>query len=189
MTAFQYVLISSGCLSVLYLVYLLIFSNETNFKLLRLYLLVSIIIAMGMPFSKFIIHLDSPKHQPVIEDQVNIRYAEPKSIAAIPPAASHFSGMGNLFSLKLSTVKWSFIFCKSWMLISAVLLTRILLQILFLTVQYSKSNKLRVDKYVIVSQHRFRGNFSFFNRIFIYPDGSSKEDIDQIIAHEKIHAS
>jgi hypothetical protein len=46
-----------------------------------------------------------------------------------------------------------------------------------------------MDSFILVTGARFKNAFSFFNLIFINPEVFSKEEREQIISHEKVHAS
>jgi hypothetical protein len=55
----QYILIVNICLSICYLLYRLISKDETNFRQLRFFLLVSIIISLLLPLNSFKINIGS----------------------------------------------------------------------------------------------------------------------------------
>jgi hypothetical protein len=83
---------------------------------------------------------------------------------------------------------WITLAVKIYLIVAAALLIRILGQLIFLFHQYARSEKTKQGNYVMLKNHRFRNTFSFFRWIFVAREPSSHEEMEQIIAHEKIHA-
>jgi hypothetical protein len=186
----KYVLISTVGLSFFYSSYLLIFKNETNFRQLRFYLIVSILISLLMPVSNFRININFSGNQhtviPDAPDQALKGNAEQFYQTSVENDRTVSNN--NIFSIQ-HKVNWLAFLRKFYFLISMLLLTRILIQIILLTIQYFKSEKEKIEKYTIIYNDRFKNTFSFFNWIFVNKEHSLNEDMDQIISHEKIHAS
>lgn len=173
MNLMQYILISSVCLTVFYLFYLLLFRNETNFRQLRFYLLISILLSILMPLNGFRLHILPEKHQQTL---VIEKLKDPGSAYVIK-------------QIDKPKVNWISVLKWSYLVVLWVLLSRILVQMTAMGLIYAKSKKERMGKCVLVYNTRFRNVFSFFNLIFLTEKSSTKEDLHQIILHEKIHAS
>jgi hypothetical protein len=88
-----------------------------------------------------------------------------------------------------SALKWTDLGLKVYFLVALILIGRIALQLFVLTFQYLKSDKIVRKDCTILLNHRFRNTFSFFRWIFVARNSASDEDLEQIIAHERIHAS
>jgi beta-lactamase regulating signal transducer with metallopeptidase domain len=187
MNSIQFILVSSVCLSIFYTIYILIFKNETNFKQRRFYLLGSIIISLLMPLSSFRINIDFSKSQRYIETRSVSKSIE--ELNTSNSANSTFSDNGNNTNSNSNKLNWSGLFKKFYLIVSLVLFARIALQIIILIFQYFKSIKVESGNNIIIYNNQFKHTFSFFNWIFINTEFTSKDDIDQIISHEKIHAS
>lgn len=170
----QHTLISSVCLSLLYLAYKLIYKDETNFRHLRFYLMGSIVLSLLVPFNRFTIELLKSQSPGFAMENLNVPAAPDGQAAAMAVD----SGL-NRTDLAI----------KIYFLVALLLICRIVLQLLVLTFQYLKSEKIYRKNYVILLNHRFRNTFSFFRWIFIARNSASEEDLEQIIAHERIHAS
>lgn len=173
MNLMQYILISSVCLTVFYLFYLLLFRNETNFRQLRFYLLISILLSILMPLNGFRLHILPEKHQQTL---VIEKLKDPGSAYVIK-------------QIDKPKVNWISVLKWFYLVVLWVLLGRILIQMTAMGLIYAKSKKERMGKCVLVYNTRFRNVFSFFNLIFLTEESSTKEDLHQIILHEKIHAS
>jgi hypothetical protein len=170
----QHTLISSVCLSLLYLTYKLIYRNETNFRHLRFYLMGSVVLSLLVPLNKFTIDLVKSQKPGVVLENLNIPAAPDGQAAAMAVE---------------SGLNWTDLALKLYFLIALLLIGRIFLQLFVLAFQYLKSDKIYRKDCVILLNHSFRNTFSFFGWIFIARDSSSDEDLEQIIAHERIHAS
>jgi len=179
-----YLFISTICLSVFYMVYLLAFKKETNFKLIRFYLLASIVLSLILPLNFFQIQIDFSKFRTGVEtSSVSETIHDQNSRSNIK--------IGDLFSeenIVNESANWSDFIAKIYFYISIILLLRILCNICFIVLTYRKSEKTMHAGFTIVHLRQRKGTHSFFNWIFIDPKNQIDEDIDQMISHEKIHA-
>ena len=86
-------------------------------------------------------------------------------------------------------INWTGCCAGFYLIITVMLLSRIIFQLLVLTYNYLKSDKIKDYGFVILLNHRFRNTFSFFDWIFVGPEEIREEDLEHIITHERIHAS
>jgi beta-lactamase regulating signal transducer with metallopeptidase domain len=152
----------------------MIYHHETNFRQLRIFLMGSVLLSLLIPFNPYTIDL-VPDNTPVITQQ--------ESVTLILPADPAETGQS------IHVLNWQRIARKIYFLFVIILVSRIVVQLITLALQYLKAEKIRQNGYVILLHHRFRDTFSFFKWIFIHRDASSQEDLQPIIAHEKIHVS
>jgi hypothetical protein len=189
MNAIQYILISTICLSISYLAYLLMYRKEDNFRQMRLTLLASVVFSVMLPFSTFTIETSFPLNQDNIEKEVSaistLKQQNTVSSGSKPVAG----GMVSQQASRHSETNWPDILKKFYFIVFLILFLRIPAQIGFLLVQVYKSPRIKDGRYTIVYSSSFKNPFSFFNWIFINPEECSKEEKVQIIFHEKIHAS
>jgi N-acetylmuramoyl-L-alanine amidase len=180
-----YLVISTICLSFFFLVYLLAFKKETNFKLIRFYLLASIVLSLILPLNDFGIKIDFSKLRTRIESssvKETINDQENRSGINIDDRFSNDD-------IVSQGSNWMDFISKIYLYISLFLILRIAWNIGFIIFSFRKSEKVKHDGYTIVHLKQGRSTHSFFNWIFIDINNQTNEVIDQIISHEKIHAS
>jgi beta-lactamase regulating signal transducer with metallopeptidase domain len=173
MQILPYILFSSACLSILYLAYRLIYRNEGNFRQMRIFLMSSVLLSLLMPLSHYKIAFGTTHHAAVNIPQL---IQTSRTVSRVPENTP-------------MAVNWTAIAIDIYLFITAVFLLRILLQVIFLAFNYIKSEKLKRKDCVLLFNHKFRNTFSFFDWIFISPGQIKKEDLENIIIHERIHAT
>lgn len=190
MGTFGYLLISTISLSVFYLVYLLIFKQETNFKLIRFYLLTSIVLSLVLPLNNSQISIDFTKYRSKVEAISVVKAIEKQNNDAIIQKGNPVLNENNEnISDSRSIINWFAILTKVYLIVSIILLVHIGWNIGCVLFKCCKSSKTVYDSYKLVYLEQGKNAYSFFHWIFINTKNSSQEDIDQIISHEKIHAS
>jgi hypothetical protein len=180
-----YILISSGCLSIFYLAYRLIFKNEANFSQLRVYLLGSVVLSLLVPLNPLVVDLGyslsgGARKTTTVAQPTNRDTANQLSIDALLRLAAERN------SAKIA-VDWRRMAVIVYAAVSLLLLLRIMFQLGFLLIQYLKSEKVKYGAYIILYNGRFKSTFSFFRLIFVPAGFSSEEDLGRILAHERIH--
>jgi len=173
MRVLQYIVLSSACLSLLYIAFRLIYRNGANFRQMRIFLMGSVLLSLLIPLSHYEIKIWQKPQSPV--QVIQLLNPEETPIGA-PENAS-------------PTIDGAAIAIYIYVLVTAFFLVRILLQLVILFFNYIKSEKLTRNDCVLLFNHSFRNTFSFFGWIFIGPSEIKKEDLEHIIIHEKIHAT
>lgn len=181
----KYLLISTISLSVLYLVYRMIFNNETNFKNLRAYLLISILISLILPFNSYNVYINFDQSSTV--QKVETTNVETKSEPIILPEKQTRTDESSVTLIK--SINWVNILRILYLAISLILLLRISIQVFKLLIRYFSSDRIKKQTYIFVYNSGYRNTFSFFKWIFVYDENESNENLDKIISHEKIHAN
>lgn len=188
-----YGLIFTAMTSLLFTAYRLIFRNTKNFKLQRFMLLSILGVSLLMPFNPVKISLPT----------VNLNIE--KTISSFTERAVEVkTGMDkeNGFSeptavspaetvVKTNEQFWSFsaLLTLIYLLASFVLIVRLLLNITKLIYWYYAFPKSKQDNCTLVQLPAGKSTCSFFNCIFINEEGLDNSEKQQIITHEKIHAS
>jgi len=183
MGAYNYLLISTISVSVFYLVYFVAFKKETNFRLIRFYLLGSILLSLMLPLNFFQIHVDFPKHVTTTESQTSVNTLTTNTSKAILNVNEED------LSNSSQSINWLEIIAKTYLFVLLILLLRIGWNLGSILLRYCKSSKTKHDFCQLIYLEQGKYTYSFFNWIFINRAHASEEDIEQIISHEKIHAS
>lgn len=179
----RYIVISTVSLSFLYILYRILFKNETNFKQLRIYLLLSIIISLLLPLNNFeisfqLLHSQTINIPNVIETNNNIDFQNNDKIVLETGQMPFYK-----------TIDWIFVIRAIYFLVAFVLLIRVLIQIIVLIKRFLVSVKIHYEGYTLIYNHGFKNSFSFFKWIFISENENPEEDIQKVITHEIVHAA
>jgi beta-lactamase regulating signal transducer with metallopeptidase domain len=187
MQILRYIIWATLCLSLFYLAFLMLFRNDKNFKQLRIFLLISVLCSLLIPLSKYRIRTDlfmnrHPSttlvyHSTAIT-QVTEKITEIKEEGNLQPWLHNLSGKD-----VLSLMIWVYYG------VACFLLMKMIIQLTLICLQYFNSEKTVQKDYVLLYNHRYRSIFSFFRWIFIPSEPFFQNDIEIIIAHEKIHVA
>lgn len=175
MNPIQYIIVASIILSIFYIVYRVLFQNVANFNQLRIYLLVSILVSVVVPLLNISVNIDlfsAPK------TQIPLPFHKLTTTANIPSISAPVE----------QSIDWNQIIKSIYYVISTILIIRILLVTLALVIRFYKSERMKLGNYTLISTNK-QNTFSFFHWIFINKQNSTNEEFEQIVLHEKIHAS
>ena len=125
----KYLLVSTICLSIFYITYRLVLRKETNFRQLRVYLLLSILISCLIPFSKFSINIDLNfnKSQEINSSTIA---AENNEIILRDFVNGESVIVENQKS-NFRNINWLTLLKKVYRIVSLVMILRILIQVIF----------------------------------------------------------
>ncbi len=178
MEAFQsYILISAICLSFCYLGFLIVQRNETKLKHLRMYLLLSMLLAILLPFVKVQIPASSflTVKETILYDQISTT-----------PIVNHANFEQGVIQSESSSIRWSELLVGLYIVVASLILLRMLFHLLVLLKLFVTSMKIRQGTVLLLVNPKIQSPFSFFKWIFISEDLLENEDV---IQHEKVHAS
>lgn len=181
-----YGLISTAMTGILFVVYRLIFKRTENFKLQRFMLLSILGVSLLMPFNPVKISL--PTVNLNIEKSILKPPAQAIEVKTTTEAGT-ISTQSDVIAKNNPT--WSFPEILLWiyLLVSLLLITRLFLNIIQLIYWYYAFPKSRKDNYILIQLPADKSTCSFFNCIFINENGFDSTEKQQIISHERIHAS
>ena len=172
---------SAITLAIFYLFYKIVLRNETFFKMNRLYLLSSLLFAVTVPFLNINLGVFSNYFSlgnNIFQEIAGIRIAYNEISEVVVYAYS-----GKLtFTIVLKYLSAIYLL---GLLISSVFFVFGLGKIILLII---RSKPVSFGKYRIVETTDAIVPFSLFKWIIINPDKYSSDDMEQIIAHEKMHA-
>ncbi len=178
----RYILISTLCLSVLYLAYLLFQKKETRFHQLRYFLLISIILSLLIPFSTFRIELsilpDKYKIEEIEHDNIELESVSDEG--EINPSIVNPKP-----DIDLIATDYLIIIYFLGLIFFCLRIVSYLSKIVYLFVT---SNKIVKDKIVLLNSKAV-SPFTFMNWIFISSSFLEVHENKEILIHERIHAS
>ncbi|MFN8257617.1 MAG: GldM family protein [Bacteroidales bacterium] len=185
----KYLILLSICIAVFYIAYLAFFRKEQNFKLLRFFLLSGIVFSIILPLNplKMVIPFINSANQ-VLENEAQAK----KPVSGAVPGRETLSQL--TINQDIDTTKPVIKFdYKSFLLlvylvISLLIFARLILSVCKILYLYFSSEKVNYQNFTFILLDKRIIAFTFFKWIFI-DKKSDKSDLQQIIKHEKIHAS
>lgn len=168
-----YLLKVNIALALFYAFYRLFFYKDTFFKLRRTVLLVCFALAIVYPLLNI---QEWMKEQETINEVIIIYSAIMPSGAEVPDAVSP--------QFPLALIAEYF-----YIAIAALLLMHCIIQLLRISHLALKSKRITIEGAKVYALSKPSGPFSFFRMIFISPGIHSPQEINEILTHERAHAS
>ncbi|ADQ80957.1 TonB family protein [Paludibacter propionicigenes WB4] len=168
--ALMYFLKVNVAIALFYLFFRLAFYNDTFWKTRRFYLIFSILLSVVYPFISFTGWLE--KQEPM--QTIVLDYVQLQEVALTPQPTSILTVENILLAV--------------YALVSAVLLVKMLVQLISILRWKWKGDKQLLQGIEIISVKENITPFSFFNMIFINPTLHNEHDTKQILTHELTHA-
>ena len=149
--------------------YRFILQKETYFQTNRYFLLSGIVLAIVLPFIILPIYVDI------------------ESTQLTPIIPNEFTTSSNVFSE--SSVNWVAIASYIYLIVMIIFLIRFVHQFISLGFLILKNERIKVGNYYYVETESETSPFSFFNYIVYNPAQFTQNELDQILAHEKVHVN
>jgi BlaR1 peptidase M56 len=205
-----YLLESGICLTILFLVYMVLFRKETYFQFNRIYLISIIFFSALLPFMHFNFNIDDANkyesyftklgqikttYEHVFDStkpqEYNLADQEDDNLNLETISNDSNKSKVNNTSLKpnLTVKKWSFthIIFLIYSLVAFFLITRFIVLLNWIIKTVRESVHENHFNYSIVKVNQDVAPFSFFNFIFINENSVDSNQTKQIVAHEKVH--
>ena len=164
----EYFLKFSAILGLFFIFYKLFLEKETFFNSIRIYFMVGIVSALTLPFI-------------IIPEYVTVEGIFVEQTISSAPEMDNSNQLSN-FSLSSILI---LVYSLGVMFLSIRFLIQLGSLIRFI-IKYPKKKK---NGYVFIEASASTTPFSFFNYIIYPKDGFDQHELDQILEHEKIHAS
>jgi TonB-dependent SusC/RagA subfamily outer membrane receptor len=164
----EYLFKVSIILVLFYTCYKLFLNRETFFEANRSYLIIGLISSFLIPLVTIPIYIEI---EPIVNDSI-IAFDNMTQTTVIDN------------TLGIVTILW-YIYIVG----TLIFLLRFLFQLSSLVRLYTQSAKQKVLSYIYVLTKNAISPFSFFNWIVFNPEHFNKTELEQIITHEKVHAS
>lgn len=182
-TLIRFIIISTFCLSVLYLGYLLFQRKETRFNQLRYFLLISIVLSLLLPFSAFRIDID------LFPDKYDVEERNRETVNLLTQTDE--------LTINHITIKpennnnWSFvsILITIYFIGLSFFGLRLLIHLIKILHLFRISEKITKHETTIYLNNKIESPFTFFKLIFIPNINLMENENKDIITHERIHAS
>ncbi|MCK3682984.1 M56 family metallopeptidase [Maribellus sp. YY47] len=190
-TPTNYLIATSVCLAFAYLIYLLFFRKETNFRQRRFFLIFAAIFSLLLPTGSYYILLP-----------LTTKAEEQTEVLAPPPvlerptqqvSTTDFYPVNPMFVpdieplKKRSSINLLQVLPYLYFAGLAVLLLRFIVQLVTINVWYNRSRKVKQPLFTLLFHERFSTPFSFFSWIFLTDKKLPETDLGKIIAHESVH--
>ena len=172
MDALIYLAKSSAILGLFFLIYSVFLNKETFFKANRIYLVSGVFVALILPFisiKKTIYVASTPLTTDVFKSTEFIQVA---TTATEPTAA----------------INWIYVFGVLYALGVLFMFGKFVIQIISVCRMINQQPVTKEHGIYFVKTHKNHTPFSFFNYIVYNPDLFTKEELDIILKHEKIHS-
>lgn len=172
MDALIYLAKSSAILGLFFLIYSVFLNKETFFKANRIYLVSGVFVALILPFvsiKKTVYVAPTPLITDVLKSTEFIQVAAP---ATEPTAA----------------INWIYVFGVLYALGVLFMFGKFVIQIISVCRMIKQQPVVKEHGIYYVKTHKDHTPFSFFNYIVYNPDLFTKEELDIILKHEKIHS-
>lgn len=181
-----YILQVAGCVSVAWLVYKALLEKKTRVKTIRLYFLIAMVASLLAPLSPFAIRI-SFYTQPAraVTDNINgpVNDGNAKEIITghqVIVPANFKTGEGWNVMAALFYV---------YLFVAAFFILRIARELYAIARCYRKGRKEKWNNLQLVWNDEYKASFSFFRLIFLNKKYLTVDDLDKVLAHEKVHAT
>lgn len=178
---FFYTKISIGMI-ILYLGYQLIFRIRNNFRLQRIYLLLTIILPFVLAFNPISLRTYFSPIQTEVIAEIK-QSTKPGNLQTVT-----FLENKALSSTKNNSTNSSNLFLI-YLIVGSILLLRIVSGLLRLLYLINTSGKAYICNSKVYLTDRIKGSTSIFGFIFLHSSLQKKDNLEQVILHEKIHVS
>ncbi len=190
-TPTNYLIATSVCLAFAYLIYLLFFRKETNFRQRRFFLIFAAVFSLLLPTGSYYILLPLTTKA---ETQTEVIAPSPVLESPVPQIASsdfHSVNPGSVPDSEPVKKRHSIDLLQAlqYLYIAGVivLLLRFIVQLVTISIWYSRSRKVKQPMFTLLFHERFSTPFSFFKWIFLTEKRLPETDFEKIIAHESVH--
>lgn len=164
---------ASGIIALFYFAYILFLKKETFFTANRWFLLSGLFTAAFLPLLTIT--------KTVIVEPTN---ATPFQIL-MPEAENYTEAVAD----QAFTINWFYVLIGIYVLISAILLLRLVIDLFRIKAIIKGSNSKKEKQYTIIDTTGITLPFSFFSYIVYNSKAVEPEELNDILKHEKVHSS
>ncbi|NJK94287.1 MAG: hypothetical protein HC905_04500 [Bacteroidales bacterium] len=172
-------------LVVLYTAFHLLFRKDTNFKLQRIFLLISIGLSIVLPFNQYSIRTVHDKSMDVVETIVPT--ADPS--ITYQNLTPEYVQKSHAERDTIGAINYKTVFAWIYFTILTLLALRLLTGIFKLTTILIQAEKTQIKGRTVYLTRKINGSANIMGFILINPDLLKHPDLSQILLHENIHAS
>jgi beta-lactamase regulating signal transducer with metallopeptidase domain len=181
-----YILQAAGCISIAWLFYKTVLEKKTREKTIRLYFLIAMVVSLLAPLSPWAIHTsffaetasDVPDNMAGHASNGDVK-GKVNAYHTIVPANTVTGEGWNVVTM----------FFYGYLVITAFFILRIGRELYAITRCYRRGTKEKWNNGQIVWNDEYKASFSFFGLIFLNKKYLTAEELDKVLAHEKVHAT
>ena len=177
MDSIQYILAVGICLAISYMAFRILFKNGTDFSRQRLFIIISVVLSLVLPLSRF--RLGLPDLGGTTAD---ISFTGSSVAGGLSYSTANSDEPGFLSSV-------AGYLPEGYLIVTGVLIMFLMSQLIRILFLYSVSVRVRTGSLIILSSSRIQTPFSFFNLVFIPDTVTDSAERESIIIHESIHAT
>ncbi len=183
-TFIRYILISTCCLSVLYIGYLIFQKKGKRLNQHRYYLLISIFISIIMPFTTFQITTTKSSDKTSITEVINHKIETVSNITD-----DTFINQATLKTESHNNYNISLFLKAIYFTVLSILLLRLFTQFFSIYKLAKACRSIKQERSRLLYNDKITNPFTFFNLIFIPSDYLNTNENKDILKHESIHAT
>lgn len=173
MDAITYLAKSSAILGLFFLIYSAFLNKETFFKANRIYLVLGVFVAILLPFIS-------------IKKTVNV-VTTPLTTDVFK--STEFAQIATTATEPTEAINWIYVFGVLYALGMLFMLGKFIIQIISVCRMIKQQPVVKENGIYYVKTNKDHTPFSFFNYIVYNPNLFTKEELDIILKHEKIHST
>lgn len=162
----DYLLKASGIVVILFLFYIIFLKNETFFKSIRGYFLIGLIIAVSIPLIEIPVYIETVSNQ---ISQLN------------------YNNLTTYSNVLENTFDWIQFLTFTYLVGVTIFSLKFLIQLFSLAFLLSKNTLNKKGNYYFIETTKEISPFSFFNIIIYNKEQFTRNELEQIINHEKAH--
>ena len=178
-----YILQAAGCVSIGWLFYKMLLEEKTRVKTIRFYFLITMVVSLLAPLSPLAIHTSF--FEVAVTDNMTgqTNGGDAKGIItghnAVVPANTETGERWNLMTVIFYV----------YLAITAFFILRIGRELYAIARCYRMAPKEKWNNLQIVWNDKYKASFSFFRLIFLNKKYLTGDELDKVLAHEKVHAT
>lgn len=181
-----YILQAAGCVSIALLFYKVLLEKKTRVKTIRLYFLIAMVASLLAPLSPFAIRTSfNTQSTTAVTDNMSspVNDGDAKGVItghqAIEPANSTAGEGWNVMTIVF----------YGYLGITAFFILRIGRELFAIARCYRMATKEKWNNLQIVWNDEYKASFSFFGLVFLNKKYLTADELDKVLAHEKVHAT
>jgi beta-lactamase regulating signal transducer with metallopeptidase domain len=180
-----YILQAAGCITIAWLFYKTTLEKKTRAKPIRLYFLIAMVVSLLAPLSPWAIRTSSfasttSEVTGNTADQVN-----DGNVEGVINSHQVVAPVDTAEVEKVDLMKWLF---YGYLAVTVFFILRMGLDLYAIVRCYRKGTKERWNNLQIVWNDKYKASFSFFRLIFLNKKYLTAEELDKVLAHERVHA-
>lgn len=181
-----YILQATGCISITWLFYKAMMEKKTGAKTIRLYFLIAVVVSLLAPLSPWAIRTSFVASTTSEVTGNTTEQANDGNVSGIIKDDHRAVAPADTVVVeKVDVMKWLF---YVYLAVTAFFILRMGRELYAIVRCYQKGTKEKWNNLQIIWNDEYKASFSFFGLIFLNKKYLTTEELDKVLAHERIHA-